>query len=147
MLGSHPGHPKSTQNGSRGGPGRSPEHPGPSRVDGEVFRTLPESAKDDQKSLPRAPGTSQDHSQRPLRVTLARKKTRTWSVFTSKKVPFWFSIVFSSFFCSGEAQRSGTHPGEPTKNTTCFLPKNTYFLKTMIFLFSTEIFSPTLSDI
>ena len=64
----------------------------------EVSRTLPESAKDDQKSLPRAPGTSQDHSQRPLRVTLARKKHAPGAFLHRKRCPSGFPSFFLRFF-------------------------------------------------
>ena len=92
---------KSTKGRSRDPPGTPPEHPRRPPVYNSASRTPPESAKSAQKSLPEAPGESQDHSQRPPGAPPSQKNAHRQRFYTKKvALPFFdrFFIDFWSFF-------------------------------------------------
>ena len=95
---SHPGHPKSTQNGSRDPPWRSPERLGPPRVGYRVSRTLPESAEGEQKTLPGSPWETQNRSRRPPGASPSEKTAHAERLYIEKIDHLVFIPFFTSFF-------------------------------------------------
>ena len=108
-------------------------------------------ARNDSWGSQKLPGrrrlTRDSRNRRLTRDSQARRLTRGSRIsgfFFFRKNHFFYRKI--DIWQPGEAWRSGTHPGEPKKGRLFVRPKNPQFLKTMIFLFSTEIFSPTLND-